>query len=115
MKLRNFGPARAIDHIVIERIGRDIAIFDHAHRMPLAVGYGTVVAAARDADRAALLLSRANAVRKRIVGDGMVELRGRLVVPRTPTRAAVHRDDRALIADDQNNVAVVGIDPEILV
>src|SRR5208282_5651115 len=65
---------------------------------------------------ATLLLSGADAVRKYVGGgDRVVELRGGLVVPRTPGRAAIYRDDRALVADDENNVAVVGIDPEILV
>src|SRR5690348_12536635 len=83
--------------------------------MPVAKGDCAVVAASGDADRTALLLSCATPIGKRIVGDGVVKLRGGLVVPGTPGGAAVDRDECALIADQQNDVAVVGIDPEILI
>ena len=83
--------------------------------MPVAKRDCAVIAAAVDANRAALLLSRADTVRKRIVGDRVIELRRGLVVPGTPCLAAIDSDDRALIAHQQNNVAVVGVDPEILV
>ena len=45
----------------------------------------------------------------------MVKLRGRLVVPRTPRLPAIDGHNRALIADDKNNVWIIRIDPEILV
>src|SRR2546423_6231890 len=83
--------------------------------MPVAKRDCAVIAAAVDANRAALLLSRADTVRKRIVGDRVIELRRGLVIPGTPCLAAIDSDDRALIADQQNNLAVVGVDPEILV
>ena len=66
VKLGDFGSAAAIDDIGIERIGRDVAILDHADGMPVAKRDRAVVAAARDADRAALLLSGADLIRKRI-------------------------------------------------
>src|SRR5437763_10964980 len=83
--------------------------------MPVSKRDRAVIATAVDANRAALLLSRADAIRKRIVGNRVIELRRGLVVPGTPCLAAINGDDRALIADQQNNVAAVGIDPEILV
>ncbi len=45
----------------------------------------------------------------------MIHLRGGLVVPRTPGLTAVYRDDGALIADQQNDLGVIRIDPEILI
>src|SRR5207249_8113717 len=64
------------------------------------------------ADRAALLLPAVDPIRKLIVGDHVVELRGRLVVPRAPGLAAVDRNDRALIAGDQDDLWIIGIDPD---
>ena len=115
MEFGNFGSAAAVDHVGIKGIGRDIAVLDHAHGMPIAEGDGAVVAAAQRAGRTALLLPPADAVGKRVRGNGMIELGRGLVIPGTPTRAPVDGDDCALIADNQNNVAVVGIDPKILV
>ena len=45
----------------------------------------------------------------------MVELRGGLVVPGTPGRSAIDRHEGALIANQKNNVWIVGIDPQILI
>ena len=45
----------------------------------------------------------------------MVKLSGGLVEPGTPAAATVDGDNRALIADQKNDVTVAGIDPEILV
>ena len=62
MELRDFSSAAAVDKIGIERIGRDVSVLDHADRMPVAEGDGAVVAAAGNADRTALLLSRADVI-----------------------------------------------------
>ena len=88
----------AVDDVRIERIGRDVAVFFRGDRMPVAESDLAVVAAARDADRAAFLLAAAQSIRKRVVGADVIELRGRLVVPRAPGLAAVDGDDRALVA-----------------
>jgi hypothetical protein len=45
----------------------------------------------------------------------MIQLRGRLVVPRAPALSAVHSDDRALVRAQQNDVGIIWIDPNILV
>src|SRR5580692_3261040 len=45
----------------------------------------------------------------------MVELRGGLVVPGTPGRSARDRDEGALIANQQNDAGIVGVDPQILI
>src|SRR4029077_10618032 len=84
-------------------------------RRPLAHGDLSGRPAAPDARRSAFLLSAADAVRKRVVRAHVVELRRRLVVPGAPRLAAVHRDDRALIAADQNDARIVGVDPEPVV
>src|SRR5246127_950777 len=115
MKLRNLGSSAAIDDIRVEGIWRDVTVFDDTHWMPIPESDRAVIAPAQGAGRAAFLLPPANTVGKGVRSNCVIELRCRLVVPRTPTRAAIHRDDRALVTDHQNNVAVVGIDPKILV
>ena len=113
--LGDFGSASTIDNIGIKRVGSDVAVFDHADRVPVAEGDDAVVATSPNAYGTAFLLARANAIGKGIVGDRVIKLRGGLVVPGTPRLAAVHGDDGSLIADQQDDVAVVGIDPEVLV
>ena len=115
VEFRDFASTAAINNVGVERIGRDIAILDYAYGMPLAIGDGAVVAAAGDADRAALLLPSANAIGESGCDRDVINLRCGLVVPGTPGRSAVDGDERALVADEKNNVWVVGIDPEILV
>ena len=62
VKLRDFASAAAVNDVGVERIGCDVAVFDHADGMPFAVGDRAVVAAAGDADRTALLLAAADAI-----------------------------------------------------
>src|ERR1035438_4876915 len=83
--------------------------------MPFAKSDLAIIAAAGHARRSTLLLPAANAIRKSIVGRGVIHLRGRLVVPGTPRLAAVHRDNRALIAHNQENVRMLRIDPDLLI
>src|SRR4051812_16408292 len=45
----------------------------------------------------------------------MVELRGRLVVPRAPGLTAVYGEGRTLIGSDQHDVGVVRIDPDAVI
>ncbi len=47
--------------------------------------------------------------------DGVIKLRSRLVVPGAPRLAAVHRDQRALIGDEKNDVGMVRINPQVLI
>ena len=45
----------------------------------------------------------------------MIQLRGRLVIPRAPALSAIHGDDRALVRAQQNDVGIIRIDPNVLV
>ena len=83
--------------------------------MPIAKRDRAVRSAARDPDRAAFLLPAVKAIGKRVVRAHVIKLRGRLVIPRAPARAAVHRDDRALVAPEQNDLRIVRIDPDVLI
>ena len=93
----------AVDDVGIERIGNNVAVFFRCHRMPVAKRDLAVIAAAGDADRAALLLAAAQAIGKRVVGIHVIKLRRRLVVPRTPALAAIDGDDRALVAGEDDD------------
>ena len=68
-----------------------------------------------DAAEPLFLLPAAHAVGKRVVGAHVVELRRRLVVPGAPGVAAVDGDDRALVAGEQHDRRVVGVDPDAVV
>ncbi len=105
----------AKDDVRIERIGHDVAILFGRHRMPIAKGDLAIVAAAGDANRAALLLSAAQAIGKGIVGVHVIELRRGLVVPGAPRLPAVDGNDGALVAGQDDRVGIVGIDPDVLV
>src|ERR1700719_4845494 len=83
--------------------------------MPLAHGDGAVVTAARDTDGAAFLLASATLIGKSRRHRDVINLRRGLVVPGTPGGSAVHGYERALIADEKDNVGIVGVDPKILV
>ena len=88
----------AVDDVGIERIGRDVAVFLRGHGMPIAKSDRAVVAAAGDAHGAAFLLAAVKTIRKRVVRTDVIELRGRLVIPRAPALPAIDGDDRALVA-----------------
>src|SRR5437763_7856436 len=83
--------------------------------MPLAKSNLAVVAATRNASRAALLLATAQAIWKRIVGGDVVHLRRGLVVPTAEGLAAVDCDNCPLVARDCDDVGIVRIDPKILI
>src|SRR5450631_1833103 len=97
MRLGDNVAARTVNNFGIKRVRRDVAVLDHAYRMPVAKGDFAVVAAARNADRPALLLSGAQPIREGRRNADVVKLRGRLVVPGTPCLAAIDRNDDALV------------------
>src|SRR5215217_3698972 len=69
----------------------------------------------RSADGAAVLLRTGDPVREAIVGGDMINLRGWLVVPRTPCGCAIKRNDRALIAGEDHASRIVRINPELVI
>ena len=115
VKFRNFVSAGAIDDVEVERIRRNVSVFDHSNRVPIAIRNLAIIAPARNADRTALLLPTADFVGKSICGDGVIHLRSRLVVPGFPCLAAIDCDDCALIANQQNDLRILRIDPKILI
>ncbi len=83
--------------------------------MKLAIADRAVVAATRDTCRSRILLSAAQPVRKCVVRSDVIHRGRRLVVPRTPGESIVHRDDGALVGNEQLNVRIVRIDPIALI
>src|SRR5215467_11259709 len=107
--------APAVDDVGIERIRRDVPVLLDAHRSPIAKGDLAVRAAADDSYRTAFLLGAVDPVGESVVGDHMVKLRGRLVVPGAPGRAAVEADSRPLIAAERDDARIAGVNPDTLV
>src|SRR6185312_6393250 len=83
--------------------------------MPVVEGDFAVVAPARCARRAALLLSAVDPIRELVIGDHMIELRRRLVVPGAPGAAAVHGGGRSLIDAQQDDVGILRVDPDAVI
>ena len=71
--------------------------------------------AAGDADGRVVLLRAVDAVRRTVIGDDRVELRGRLVVHRAPRAAAVERHRGAAVAAVHHPLRILRIDPQIVV
>src|SRR6185369_2354149 len=71
-----------------------------------------IVATALHTRGAALLLPAVNPVRKLIISNDVIKLRGGLVVPGAPRLAAIHTDRSALVCCEEHDVRVVGIDPK---
>ena len=105
----------AIDDVGIKRISHDVAILLGSNRVPIAKSDCAVIAAASDSDGAALLLAAIQSIGKRVVRTDVIKLRSRLVIPGAPALPAIDGHDRALIAAEQNDVWVFGIDPDVLV
>src|SRR5439155_10554154 len=101
-----------VDEIWVQWIGRNIAIFLDAHRIPIPKRDFTKIASAGGADTTAFLLPAVHPVGELIVGDDVIELRGWLVVPRAPGLPSIHADGDSLIDRERNNLRIVGIDPD---
>src|SRR5262249_10315735 len=84
-------------------------------RFPIAEGEQSLTRPRAHSDAAAILLRAVQPVRETIVGRNVVHLSGRLVVPGTPTLAAIHAHDRALVSGENHAIAVARIDPKLMV
>jgi len=78
----------------------------NSRQPPVAKRDFAVIAAALRRHGTAFLLRAVNPIRKTIIGGDVIELRGWLVVPTAPGRAAVHADDRALIRAERDDLRV---------
>src|SRR5690349_856389 len=100
----------------MQRFGSCVSGFTaRTESFPIAIRYIGMDAARWRADRAAVLLRARDPVWKAMVGRDVIDLRSRLVVPRTPRRRAVDTHDRALIAPKDHSFRIVGIDPELVI
>src|SRR6185312_6827074 len=112
---RDAAAGTAVNQVRVQRIDRGATVFLDADRMPIVRGQLAIVTARRHARGTAVLLAAANPVRPGVVDADLVHRGGRLVVPGAPGLATVHRDDRALVAVDRDDVGIVRIDPGLLV
>ena len=101
----------AVQNIRMQRIRRDVAVLFDANGMPIPKRNRTVITAAGNADRAALLLRAIHPVGELIVRGQVINLRRRLVVPGAPSLSAVHGHHRPLVGGQQHDVGMIGIDP----
>src|SRR4029079_10352182 len=62
-----------------------------------------------------VLLAAAHPVRERVVGRLVVQRRRGLIVPVAPRQAAVGRDHGALIGHYEDDLRIVGVDPDLLI
>ncbi len=76
--------AAGVHGVRVERIGDDRAPLPPEHRIPVERRDRAEVAAAARADGAGVLLRAVDPVRERVVDGEVVDLLGRLVVPRAP-------------------------------
>ena len=106
------GRFAAVDQPWMQRIGRDVPILLDSDRMEVAKGYRSVVAATAHFRATAFLLRAEDAIREAIVGNDVIELRRRLIVPTAPGRATVDRNRRALIDTERDDFGIRGIDPD---
>ncbi len=105
----------AVHEVRVQRVGRDVAVFFRPDGTPFPDRDLAVVAPAHDTGRPALLLAAVHPIRKPPISRDVIELRGRLIVPRAPRRAAVHSHDRALVAREQDDPGIPRIDPHPMI
>src|SRR5439155_4849 len=103
------------DDVGIKWIGDNVAVFLGGDWLPVAKRDLAIVATTCDSNRAALLLTAVKTIRKRVVRADMIKLRRGLIIPRAPGRSPIHRDNRALVRAEKNDVRVVWIDPNVLI
>ena len=101
-----------IDNVGIARIDGHVAAFSAAHGVPIGTPDGAVIAGSGDADGAVVLLRAVNVIRKIVVGDNVIELRGRLVKLSGPVSAAVDGNGGAAVVAVDDAIGIVGIDPQ---
>ena len=109
------GDFAAVHQVGILRVGRGHAVLFDAHGMPVMEGDFAIHAAALHAGRAGILLAAAEAIGEGVVGGHVVHGGGGLGVPVAPRFAAIGGNHPALVADQQNDVGIVGIDPALLI
>src|SRR5581483_1710616 len=100
-----------VNNIRVQRIGCNIPVLFRAHRMPVPEADRSIVAPALYAGRSALLLSAVHPVSNAIVGNHVIELRCRLVVPGTPDFPAIDVFFNDSVDTEKDNVRILRIDP----
>src|SRR6185312_7873527 len=104
-----------IDDIGVQRVRYDIAGFETGGGFPVALGNARTTRSASDAHAGIVLLRTEDTIRKSIVGRHPVDLRRGLIVQRAPVLAAVKADLGATVIGKDQPVAILRVDPEIMV
>ena len=107
--------AAGVGHLGVARLRRDVSALAAGHVVPVAVADAEAAGAARDRDGGVILLRAVDAVGELVVGDHVVELRGRLVLDARPAEAAVERDRGPAVVSLHHPARVLRGDPEVVV
>src|SRR5260370_7022070 len=91
------------------------AAFPAAYGIPVGAIDTAVVAAGSNADGRVVLLGAINAIKKIIIGGGVIELRRGLISLRGPIFSAIQGDGCAAIVAVDHAIGIVGIDPQSVV
>src|SRR5712692_4670196 len=101
-----------VDDIRVPRVGRDVAAFASANRIPVGAVNPAGIAHAGGGHGGVVLLRAVDVVGEAVVRDDVVELRGGLVVLARPGFSAVHRDGGAAVVPVDHAPRVGGVDPQ---
>src|SRR3989442_1191199 len=104
-----------VNNVGVGRIGRDVARFPTAHRIPVGTIDGAVVAAAGDGDGAVVLLRPVDVVRSAGIGNDVIELRRGLIVLARPSFASIQTHSDATIVGNDHAGGIPGINPHAVV
>src|ERR1700682_1828871 len=82
-----------VDDVGIGRIRSDVSGFTSTHGIPVGLVDSAGIASAGDCDGGVVLLRAVDIIRKAVIRDHVIELRGGLIVRLGPVFAAVQGDD----------------------
>ena len=108
--------AFAVKNVAVLRVGNHGgALARETGGLPVAEREHALARPRADTHAAAVLLRAVEPVGEAVVRGHVIDLRGRLVVPGAPRLPAVHAHDRALVAAEHHAVAVLRIDPQLVI
>src|SRR6266568_7784883 len=113
VELGDYTAARScVNNVRITRIWKDVAALSATYVIPVLAADVPIIAAAGNADSTVVLLCSVEVIQHAVIGGDVIELRGWLVVLRTPTLAAINADGSAAVISVNHALRIHGIDPQ---
>src|SRR5437868_210066 len=109
---RDIALAVRINDVPVARIGNYKTALAVAGWIPIFAADRPGIGAARDANVRVVLLRAINVIRKRVVDGYVIKLRGRLIVLRCPTLAAIDRNARTAVVRVADAIRILRINPQ---